>query len=96
MYYKVHNSFKKNPRKLRKQLTLHQDEDYISFFQTLFAEQRNHSAQTFSTCNRMLHIHQLILFGPVRNKCLFLRIISLTELLHEKQRKSVLDSFMST
>lgn len=59
-----------------KKLTLHQDEDCISFSQIVFAEQRNRNVQIFSTCNRMLHIHQLILFEPIRNKYLFLRIIS--------------------
>lgn len=89
---KNHNSLKKNLEKLRKmtqkeknELTLHQDEDCISFFQIVFVEQRNRNVQIFSTYNRMLHIHQLILFEPVRNKYLFLRIISsLNELFHEK------------
>ena len=80
---KNHNSLKKNLQKLSKndskrknKLTLHQDEDCISFFQIVFAEQRNHNVQIFSTYNRMLHIHQPILFEPVGNKYLFLRIIS--------------------
>lgn len=47
-------------------LTLHQDADCTSFYRTASVEQRSHIVLTFSTCNKMLHILQQILFVPMK------------------------------